>query len=54
MATTRPSDDPRHEEEPEPRDHEQEEERPRPRKPPRRPGLVIGPTTDDTDVQLEW
>jgi hypothetical protein len=24
------------------------------RKKPRRPGLVIGPTTDDADVQLEW
>jgi hypothetical protein len=26
----------------------------RPEDRPRRPGLVIGPTTDDDDVQLEW
>jgi hypothetical protein len=52
MTAERPSNNP-HAEEPEPRDHEPEEERPRPRKTPRRPGLVIGPTTDDADVQLE-
>jgi len=28
--------------------------RDRKEKPPRRPGLVIGPTTGDADVQLEW
>jgi len=54
MKTTRPSDDSRHDEEPEPREQEQDEERPRPLRVPRRPGLVIGPTTDDSDVQLEW
>jgi hypothetical protein len=54
MAGTQPSNDPRHDEESKPRDREPEEERPRPRKTPRRPGLVIGPTTDDADVQLEW
>ena len=37
---------------PEPRDSEtKREDQPRKRK---RPGLVIGPTTDDADVQLEW
>ena len=35
------------------RERKPEEERPRARKAPRRPRLVIGPTTDDTDVQLE-
>lgn len=54
MAPAGPSKDPRHDEESEPRDREPQEEAPRPRKTPRRPGLVIGPTTDDSDVQLEW
>jgi hypothetical protein len=55
MAAERPSNDPRHDETRESRAREpEEEERPRPRKTPRRPGLVIGPTTDDADVQLEW
>jgi hypothetical protein len=38
-----------------PGDHDgKSEERSRAEKKPRRPGLVIGPTTGDADVQLEW
>jgi hypothetical protein len=53
MAEARPSNDSRRDEDAEHRERKPEEERPRARKAPRRPRLVIGPTTDDTDVQLE-
>ena len=52
MAESRPSNDSSGDDA-ERRERKPEEERPRARKAPRRPRLVIGPTTDDTDVQLE-
>jgi hypothetical protein len=58
MVPGQPSNDPRREQpddRTEPRDPKAKaDDRPRKRKTPRRPGLVIGPTTDDADVQLEW
>ena len=58
MVPERPSNDPRREppdDRAEPRDPKAKaDDRPQRRKTPRRPGLVVGPTTDDADVQLEW